>query len=416
MPDRIPNPAEAKKYLSRKAIVETEDWDDLKWGEHAHAFTVAHSRNAAVLNDIFGMLNEAMEKGESFDTFRKGMREMMERKGWYGRGDKGPDDKEYINWRTQLIYHVNMRTAYEAGRYRQQLRGAELRPIWKYISLLAGSNRRQEHVALHGKAFRYDDPFWDTNRPPNGWGCECSVVTLSESGAEREAVEILKSDADGNPPALTDRNGNAVDWKKFTPETWRYNPGREALAPNFRSYKNLAGIKMDDGRSALSHVAERYRQDMDGSRLTQGEFDALLNRMSKQDYTPNNHKHINYQVGNLDRQRHEAMMKSGVDDSKIMATDERLYHGTGSKVSDQKIPADQFESVYKTLQTPERIFENTKPKSKRFGREFHFVKDTKDGKVIKIVLRQTAPGTALQITTMGWVSDQYEGDQFEKIW
>jgi hypothetical protein len=411
--DRIPDPVEAKRYLSRKSIVETEEWNDLKWGEHAHAFTVAHSRNAAVLDDIFGMLNKAMANGESIDTFRKGMRDMMEKKGWYGRSDKGPNDKDYINWRTQLIYHVNMRTAYEAGRYRQQLRGAQLRPVWEYVSLLIGEHRRQEHVALHGKAFRYVDPFWDMNRPPNGWGCECSVITLSESGAAREGVEILASDADGNPPALTDRNGNAVDWNKFTPETWRYNPGREALAPNFRSYSNLANYRMADGRSALSHVVERYRQDMDGTRMSDGEFDTLLRRMNQKDYTPQG---INYQVGNLDRQRHEAMMKAGVEDSKIMATDRDLYHGTGDKNAAQKIPDDQLKSVYQTLQTPERIFEETRPAHPKQGRVFHFVKDTKDGRVIKVVLRQSTPSTALRIITTGWVEDHYNDSDFKKIW
>jgi hypothetical protein len=358
------------------------------------------------------MLNKAMSEGENFDTFRKGMRGMMEAKGWYGREDKGPNDKDYINWRTRLIYHVNMRTAYEAGRYRQQTRGADLRPIWEYVSLLVGDHRRQEHVALHGKAFRYDDPFWDLNRPPNGWGCECSVVTLSESGAEREGVEILSSDADGNPPALTDRQGNAVDWNKFTPETWRYNPGREAVAPNFRSYTNLANSRMEDGRSALAHVAERYRQDMDGTRMTGGEFDTLIRRMNQKDYTPQN---ITYQVGNLDRGRHEAMMKAGVDDSKIMAMDRDLYHGTADKNASQKIPPDQLKNVYQILQTPERIYENAEPRSKRFGREFHFVKDTQDGKVIKVVARHIN-GTALRLITIGWVEDQYTQGGFKKIW
>jgi SPP1 gp7 family putative phage head morphogenesis protein len=367
-----------------------------------------------VLDDIFGMLNRAMADGESFETFRKGMRDMMDKKGWYGRADKGPDDKDYINWRTRLIYHVNMRTAYEAGRYRQQLRGAEMRPIWEYVSKLAGDNRRQAHVALHGKAFRYDDPFWDQNRPPNGWGCECSVITLSESGAKREGVEILSSDADGNPPALTGRNGDAVDWNKFTPEAWRYNPGRESIAPNFRSYTNLANHRMSDGRSALSHVVERYRQDMDGTRMSGGEFDTLIKRMNRKDYTPQG---INYQVGNLDRRRHDAMMKAGVDDSKIMATDRELYHSTADKNIVQKVPGDQLKSVYQTLQAPERIFENAEPKSRRFGREFHFVKDTKDGKVIKVVLRQSTPATALRIITMGWVEDQYgNSPAFKKIW
>jgi hypothetical protein len=413
MSNRIPDPVEAKKYLSRKAIVETENWDDLKHGEHAHAFTVAHSRNAGVLNDIFGLLNNAMAEGKSFNSFKKEMHSLMEEKGWYGRSDKGPNDKDYVNWRIGLIFHVNMRTAYEAGRYRQQIRGAQMRPIWEYVSKLVGKNRREDHIALHGKAFRFDDPFWNENRPPNGWGCECSVITLSEAGAEREGIEILKSDPDGNPPAMVDRNGNAVDWNKFTPDTWRYNPGREALAPNFREYSNLANYRMKDGRSALAHVTERYRQDMDGTRLTSGEFDILIRRMNEKDYNPQG---INYQVGNLDRQRYEAMIKNRVDDSKIMSGDWELYHSTADKNARQRIPVNMLGRVYQLIQTPERIYENTVPRRERLGREFHFVQDTHDGKVMRIVLRQKLPTTSLQIVTMGWVPNQYDGGQYEKIW
>lgn len=413
MADRIPDPAEAKRYLSRKAVVETEDWDDLKWGEHAHAFTVAHSRDAAVLDDIFGLLSDAMTNGESYETFRKGLRGLMEEKGWYGRQDKGPDDEEYINWRTKLIYHVNQRTAYEAGRYRQQLRGAALRPIWVYKSKLVGSNRRQDHVVLHDKALRYDDPFWDTYRPPNGWGCECSVVTLSESGAEREGIEVIASGSDGQPPAIMGPDGRMVDWGEFAPEEWRYNPGREALAPNFGRYENLARTRMPDGRTALRHVVDRYRADMDGTRMTEGEFKKTLDRMAEKDYAP---QEILYQVGNLDADRFAAMEKAGVGDSKIMATDGALYHGTADKVARQKIPSGRFEELYKTLQSPERIYENGRPDHPAQGREFHFVKDTGDGKVLKVVLKQASPETALRIRTMGLVEDQYAGGQFEKVW
>gem|GEM_PF-885295 len=410
MADRIPDPIEARRYLSRKAVVETEAWDDLKWGEHAHAFTVAHSRNAGILNDIFGLLNEAVAEGKSFNYFKEEIRSLMEDYGWYGRSDKGPDDEGYINWRTALIYHTNMRTAYNAGRYRQQLRGAEMRPIWEYVSKLVGEHRREDHIALHGKAFRYDDPFWNENYPSNGWGCDCSVITLSEAGAEREGIEVLKSDTDGNPPALADRNGNAVDWKNFTPETWRYNPGREALAPNFSNYTNLKNCTMSDGRTAYAHVAERYRQDMDNIRMTNGEFDTLITRINQKDYTPMG---INYQVGNLDRQRHEAMMRNEIVDSKIMATDSALYHGIANKNIGQKVPADQIKMIYQILQTPEKIFEEVGVKRRRL---FHFVKDTHDGKVLKILLEQKVPSAALRIVSVGKVEDQYGKAIYKKIW
>jgi len=414
MADRIPDPVEAKKYLSRKSIVETENWNDLKHGEHAHAFTVAHSRNAAVLNDIFGLLNKAMNDGESFNTFKKEMRSLMEEKGWYGRSDKGKDDKDYINWRIGLIYHVNMRTAYEAGRYRQQVRGASLRPIWEYVSKLVGKNRREDHLALHGKAFRWDDPFWNENRPPNGWGCECSVVTLSEAGAEREGIEILKSDADGNPPAMVDKNGNAVDWNNFAPSEWKYNPGREALAPNFSSYKNLEKFRMSDGKTALEHVIKNYRQDMENTKMTSGEFDVLIHRMDKKEYFPLG---ILYQVGNLEESRHEAMMNAGVIDSKIMAEDTDLHHGTAVKINKQRIPNELLGDLYSTIQKPERIYEEEpEPKHKKQGRAFHFVKSTGDGKVLKIVLIQQQKTLALKIKTLAWMEDMYGQQKYKKIW
>ena len=413
MPDRVPEPVEAKRYLSRKKVVETEAWDELMHGEHAHAFTVAHSQGAAVLDDIFGLLNDAMDNGDGYEAFKGKMRRLMENAGWYGRQDKGPDDEKYINWRTRLIYHTNMRTAFEAGRYRAQLRGAALRPIWEYKSKLAGTNRRQNHLALHGKAFRYDDSFWDDNRPPNGWNCECSIVSLSRAGAEREGVEVLSSGPDGTPPALTSPDGSAVDWNEFTAPEWRYNPGREALAPNFRRYKHLASRTMSDGRTALRHVVDRYRDDMDRTRLSLGEFQALVSRMSEKDYVPQN---ILYQVGNLDAGRHEAIMRAGVDDSKIMASDKSLYHETADKTESQKIPASQLEELYHHLQRPDRVYENTAPDFPRAGREIHFVKDNGDGRNLVAILRQKNTGTSLALVTMGLVAEPYVDGKFEGVW
>jgi hypothetical protein len=394
------------EFLGRKINVETERWDDLKWGEHSHAFTVAHSVGADVLNEIHGLLDDALADGEAFGTFRDNLREVMRTKGWYGGNGRGGDEKDYIKWRTKVIFDTNMRTAYSAGRYRQALEVAETRPIWQYRSKLVGAKRRQDHVALHDKAFRYDDPFWDTNYPPNGWGCACSVVTLSEAGARRRGVDVLSSDAGGKPPNI------GVDWDKFAKPEWRYNPGREALAPNFRKYERLKAVKMPDGKTALSYAVERYRRAMDGTRMTEGEFKTALKRMNERDYTPIN---VLYQAGNLDEGRFNAMARAGVSDSKIMTLDAGLYHGTADKNAKQKIPERLFDALYQTLQTPERIYENTKPDFPNLGREYHFVKDTKDGKILNVVLRSLT-GMALRIITMGHIDDHHGKGIYKKIW
>ncbi|MDR0761156.1 MAG: hypothetical protein LBF74_13780 [Treponema sp.] len=407
--DRFPQPKIAMEFLSKKINLDTDRWDDLKWGEHAHAFTVAHSVEADVVDRIHGLLNKALADGEAFDTFRKNMIDMMKAEGWYGGAGHTADEKQYINWRIRMIYDTNMKTAYAAEHYHKQLEIADMRPVWVYQSKLVGDNRRQDHVALHDKAFRSDDPFWDTYYPPNGWGCDCSVITKSVSGAERDGIEVLHSDDKGNPPPMQDKDGNPVDWKTFADGTWKYNVGREALAPNFRKYTNVP----DD---ALKQMYKAFSKSMDNTRLTQGEFKTLVRRTNEKDYLKMG---INYQVGNLEEKRFDALKKHNVFDSKIMSTDERLWHGTGDKNNEQKIPERLFDDVYETLQTPESIYEEDVSALKNNYRVFHFIKDTKDGKKIKVVLYQRNlknSATALQLRSMGYSTYEYVDGKHKKIW
>jgi hypothetical protein len=392
--DRFPEPVLAEKFLEKKIDTPTERWDDLKWGEHAHAFTVAHSNEAAVLDTIHGLLNKAVKEGMAFQDFKNGMLDMMREKGWYGGAGHTADETKYINWRIKIMYETNMRTAYAQAQYRKQLQGAVLRPIWVYQSQLSGKNRRQEHITLHDKAYRYDDPFWDTYYPPNGWGCQCYVTTKSEAGAERDGIKVGDSTKETLPE---------ID------ETWAYNVGREALAPNFHTYENLP-------EEARKQIYTRYSDSMNDTRLTRGEFKALIRRTNEKEYLKMG---INYQVGNVDGKRFEVLQKNNVFDSKIMSTDERLWHGTGDKNGNQKIPERLFDALYEMLQTPEAIYEEEISSRKKKYRIFHFVKDTKDGKKIKVVLYQRNlkdSVTALQLRTMGYSTYEYVDGKYKRIW
>ena len=387
-----PVPQKAIEYLGKKVKVETEKWDELKWGEHAHALTVAHSANAGVLDEIHRLLNNAVEKGIAYQDFRNGMLDMMKQSGWYGGAGHTEDEKKYINWRIGVIYDTNMRTAYAQANYREQLAGAELRPIWVYQSQLTGENRRQEHIELHGRAFRYDDSFWDTHYPPNGWGCECYVNTESEHGAEKGGIKVEDS--------------KDITLPEIDP-TWAYNVGREALAPNFNKYTNLP-------KDVLDTVYENYHRSMNNTRLSKGEFKTLIKRTNEADYKRNN---IIYQAGNLEAKRYAAMRKAGILDSKVMAADGTLWHGTGDKNAKQKIAENLFEDLYKAINEPDNIYEEG-VKNKVY-RVFHFVQDTKDGKKIKVLVRThrlDQSQTALKITTMGHSTYDYNDKKYKKIW
>jgi uncharacterized protein with gpF-like domain len=386
-----PVPQKAIDYLGKKVKVETEKWDDLKWGEHAHALTVAHSANAGVLDEIHRLLDNAIEKGISYQDFRNGMLDMMKRSGWYGGAGHTEKEKKYINWRIGVIYDTNMRTAYAQANYREQLAGAELRPVWVYQSQLAGNNRRQEHIELHGKAFRYNDGFWDTYYPPNGWGCECYVNTESEHNAEKAGIKVADS-KDITLPKID--------------QTWAYNVGREALAPNFAKYKNL-------DKETLKAVQEKYRRDMEGNKISFGELKKLKDAMEAKDYQFEKKQAINRQVGSLDKARQDAM---GVNDCKIMATDERIRHAFRQKGKATVLDR-YFEDAYKSLQEPEIIYEEKTPRHQEAARVFHFVKKTKDGKIINAILHKRT-GFAVKVTTidLGELEKLLSPKDLKEIW
>ena len=76
-----------------------------------------------------------------------------------------------------------------------------------------------------------------------------------------------------------------------------------------------------------------------------------------------------------------------------------------------------FDELYELLQRPESIYEES-VKNKLY-RVFHFVKDMKDGKKLKVLLhtsRNKNSMTALQVRTMGYAEYEYKDGIFTKIW
>lgn len=75
---------------------------------------------------------------------------------------------------------------------------AEALPYLTYIT--AGDDRvRDSHAALDGVTRPVKDNFWNTNYPPNGWGCRCDVAQTNDDNlvtpkkqAEERAAQVEK--------------------------------------------------------------------------------------------------------------------------------------------------------------------------------------------------------------------------------
>lgn len=238
-------PQEAVEYLAGKGNVLAWDYTDVWRDVNAHSFTVAKATSLDVLQAIRSEVAKAVGPGQTFESFKKRLRPRLEELGWWGRKEALDIDTGEITQaqlgsvrRLRTIYQTNVQTAYMAGRYKRYVDNAVARPYWRYVAIMDGRTR-PAHAALHGKVFRWDDPIWAILWPPNGWGCRCRVVALTE--AEFRALGVPLEDGRGRileKEVPINRDGDTVtvqglrytgtDGKEgvFWPDPgWDYNPG-----------------------------------------------------------------------------------------------------------------------------------------------------------------------------------------------
>jgi uncharacterized protein with gpF-like domain len=212
---------EAIDFLRKKVSLPTERWTDLWEGQHARAFSVAGAARDDLLADLREAVKKAVAKGTTLAEFQKDFDALVQKSGWSYKGSRG--------WRTRVIYETNLRTSYQAGRYKQMTdpEVMQRRPYWQYVHG-DSKNPRPEHLAWDGLVLPADDPWWETHYPPNGWGCKCKVLTLSP----RELKKLGKDEPDSAPDNGSrlvevpgrglERVPNGID------PGWAYNVGEAA--------------------------------------------------------------------------------------------------------------------------------------------------------------------------------------------
>lgn len=175
-----------------------------------------------MLSDFQTAIADIAEKGGNIADFRNDFDRLVAKYGWSYKGEYG--------WRTRVIYETNMRTSYMAGRLKQ-MRDPDvlkLRPYWEYLH---GETRRPRfprptHVALHGKIYRHDDPWWKKYFPPNDWLCSCGV----RSRSLRDLKRMGKEGPDASPgeltvPVIDPVSGKLIEQPQGVGFGWDYMPG-----------------------------------------------------------------------------------------------------------------------------------------------------------------------------------------------
>lgn len=239
-------PDKAIAYLKAKGYVISWNWQEVWQRAQAKAFTVAGVTSQEVLQDIRAAVQSALDNGTTFSSFQKDLVPVLQQKGWWGRHaqtDKTTGEvfgKPLNPYRLRTIYQTNLQVAYSAGEYATQIENSVDRPFWEYSAILDGRTR-PSHKALDGKVFRFDDPFWDTFYPPNGFNCRCSVRARSGDDVLEQNLYVQKSAGrlEKMNKTVSKRTGEMAEVtgyrdpltkKLFTPDVgWSYNAGKEWL-------------------------------------------------------------------------------------------------------------------------------------------------------------------------------------------
>lgn len=262
-------PEEAIRWFRQKGYALNFDWRDMWREQHARAFTVAKATQLDILADIRAELDKAIASGATLRTFAKALKPTLQAKGWWGEKEViDPKTGEKVlaqlgsATRLRTIYDTNLRQAQSAGRYERMQRTKARRPYARYVCVDDG-NTRAEHWRWHGLVLPIDDPFWDTHWPPNGWGCRCKVMQLSDRDLERYGFKVGAAPAVETVTYVNERTGQRTRVPKGIDPSFDYNPGKVPRgftppdnAPVLRPVRSFA----DYDRPALRDVPAEERQ------------------------------------------------------------------------------------------------------------------------------------------------------------
>ena len=95
---------------------------------------------------------------------------------------------------------------------------------------------RPLHRAWHGVVLRYDDPFWRSYYPPNGWHCRCTVTQYSDSDLERRGYAPTKRPAMPRRQWLNKRTGRVEGVPVGIDPGFQHNAGRVDLGQEAAEY------------------------------------------------------------------------------------------------------------------------------------------------------------------------------------
>ncbi|MDF3931387.1 phage minor head protein [Pseudomonas citronellolis] len=231
---QVPVPKDALDWFRAKGMKPSFDHRDVWQEEHATTWTVAKAMRLDILEAIRSAVDEMVEAGQDFGTFKRELQPLLVKLGWWGVSnivDPLTGEKRDVQLgsprRLRTIYDINLRTANAAGQWQRIERTKKTHPYLLY-QLGPSQHHREQHLGWAGILLPADDPFWQTHFPPNGWGCKCWVRQVSRREAERLLATgdyLDRAPTSEEMEYINRRTGQVLKVPAGIDPGWAYNPG-----------------------------------------------------------------------------------------------------------------------------------------------------------------------------------------------
>jgi len=359
-------PEQAIEYFQSKGYAITWSWRDLWQEVQAKSFTVAKVMNSDILDDIRGALDDALNNGTTFRDYEKNLTPILKAKGWWGKTEHTNTITGEVSTaqlgsprRLKTIYQTNLQTAYMAGRYRSMMESADSHPYWQYVSVLDGRTRPM-HRAMNGRVFRWDDPFWHTHYPPNGFNCRCRVRAMTADAVARDGITVQSSDGKLIDHDIQMRGGSTVQVKAlrvkvdgqdklFAPDAgWSYNPGEAVFGNDIEVMRKISAVKERD-------IRVQAVQAINNSELRHQVFvnwvnNALARRAPGHDIQVVGF--VSEDIADFARANN-----GGADAARVLVLPEkRLIHADSSKHQGITLTLEEYQSLPQVVANPDAVY------------------------------------------------------------
>ncbi|MBX3589074.1 MAG: minor capsid protein [Ramlibacter sp.] len=226
-------------FERRQLLLPSFRWDDVWQQEHARGVAVAGVMKFDVLQVFADELASSQAAGGDLRAFRQAIQPRLEKAGYWGDVEiSDPRTGEvrttrFNKARLELIFDVNTRQSYAAGRWERIERNKARKPFILYLTM-KDERVRASHRAWHGVVLPVDSPFWETHYPPNGWRCRCIAIAVDEKDIARYIAAGFDIKRDMPEVALVDFFRQSTDETLQVPRGidpgFAYNPGKRPYA------------------------------------------------------------------------------------------------------------------------------------------------------------------------------------------